>query len=138
MTFLNRFRPYFLFIAALPAVVLVYLFGPIDYRTAFLLILYGSVIGDIHGRLNPRPDAPHDAQPFLPWNRLGAGEKLEYLLPTVLVIVLGLLVTTGMLFAGGTGVRYWLTLAGGLGVIAMGLWDLRRRWLNRMGAVESD
>jgi hypothetical protein len=136
--FLDRLRPWFYFVAAMPALVLVSAFGPIDGHDAFLLIIYGTLIGDIDRRVYPDRYRPDDIGPFGPWNHLGTGEKLEYLLPAVLVIVLGFLVTTGMLFAGGTGIRYWLTLAGGLGVIAMGSWGLRRRWLNRMGAVESD
>lgn len=138
VTFLNRFRPCFLFVAAAPAVVGIYLLGPIDYQVAFLLILYGSWIGEIHGRLNSRPDSSEDVHPWLPWKRLGAGEKLEYLLPTVITIGLGLLVTIGMLFVGGAGIKYWLTLAGGLCIIALGSWDLRRRWLNRWAFVESE
>jgi hypothetical protein len=138
MNFLDRLRPWFYFVAAVPALVLVDVFGPIDWHYAFFLIIYGTLIGDIDRRLYPDRYRPDDIGPFAPWNRLGAGEKLEYLLPTVLWIVFGLLVTTGMLIAGGKGIRHWLQLAGGLGVIAMGSWDLRRRWLGRMGAVESD
>lgn len=138
MTFLNRFRPYFLLIAALPAVAAVHLLGPIDWRGGVLLILYGSWIGEIHGRINPRPDLPEDPQPWLPWNRLGAGEKLEYLLPTLLMIGLGVLLTTAIALAGGTGIKHWLTLAGGLVGIAAGAWELRRRWLGRWGAVDSE
>jgi hypothetical protein len=138
VTVLNRFRPYFLLIAALPALAAVHLLGPIGWQGGVLLILYGSWIGDIHGRLNPRPDLPEDPQPWLPWNRLGAGEKLEYLLPTLLMIALGALGTTAILLAGGTGIKHWLTLACWLAFVAMGAWDLRRRWLRRWGALESE
>ena len=131
MNFLKVFRPYFLLIAALPAVVAVYLLGPIDWQGAALLILYGSWIGEIHGRLNPRSEQPEYPQPWLPWNRLGAGDKLEYLLPTVSMIALGVLVTTSIALAGGSGFKHWLTLACGFFIIASGAWDLRRRWLGR-------
>jgi hypothetical protein len=138
MSFLDRLRPWFLPIALLPVLLLADLYEPASNFSAFWLVIYGVWVGETNLRLNPRPDAAEDVQPWLPWNRLGAGEKLEYLLPAMLPVVLGALLTSLALLGDVTGLTFWLTLTVGLGMTGSGVWEFHHRWCRRWAALESE
>lgn len=133
--FLDRVRGLFLIVAVVPALVLVDALGPVGWENAYFLILYGVVIGDINRRLNPEPE--RQVGPILPWNRMGAGEKLEYFFPALLVLALGLLVLliAWIMRSGSTG--SWIMVGSGLAIIGLAAGIARERWHHRWAALEA-
>ncbi|WP_143738397.1 hypothetical protein [Erythrobacter colymbi] len=138
MRFPDRLRPWFMLIALLPAMLVVNYTAPLDTTAAILLLLYGITIGEINERLYPRAARENldKVGPSLPWNRMGAGDKLEYFLPGIAITAMGALMLSVVWMARGEGFRYWTILAAGLFVTAAGLWELRRRWHRRWAALE--
>ena len=134
----DRLRPWFMLIALLPAMLLVNYTAPLDTTAAILLLLYVITIGEINERLNPRSARENldEVGPSLPWNRMGAGDKLEYFFPGMVFVAMGALLVSVVWMAGGEGFRYWISLATGLFASVAGLWELRRRWLRRWAALE--
>ncbi|RNJ63459.1 MAG: hypothetical protein EDM03_03350 [Porphyrobacter sp. IPPAS B-1204] len=137
MSILSRLKANLLLVGLLFGIALLDLMEPLDRMDGWLLIMYGISLASLDRHFNPNsPKA--ETGPWLPWNQMGAGDKLEYLLPAILFVVMGALLTSAALLGGATGFPFWLTLAGGLGITGFGAWEMRHRWHRRWAALESE
>ncbi|MFO6448509.1 hypothetical protein ACLBKU_15350 [Erythrobacter sp. NE805] len=137
MKFLNLLKSNVLLIGLMLGWVLLRVLEPLDRVEGWLCILYGMAIIDLDRRLNPAAEVP--VGPWLPWNRMGAGEKLEYFFPAIIAAALGLLVIVlavmmmdRSLLVGG--------IMGAMGLVTMGgaAWSARTRWQRRWAALEGE
>lgn len=133
---LDRLRPWFTLIAVVPALIVVDQLEPIGWMGGYFLILYGIGIGDIDRRLNPPPEPQKG--PWLPWNQMGVGDKLEYFFVELFLVPMALLVIIVTVLGSDRPLEEWPILTASLFMAGVGIWHAYSKWLNRWGAVESE
>jgi hypothetical protein len=135
--FVDRLRPWFFLIALAFGFALIKILTPLDFHDGVGLIIYGAIVGAWNDQRNPSVEI-EDVGPLIPWDKMHAGDRLEYFFHPLSVTVLGLLFVAVSVLSFGSLAENWIGLLGGLVIVLGGLGTGYRKWIRRYGAVESE
>jgi hypothetical protein len=135
--FVDRLRSWFFLIAFAFGFALIKILSPLDFHDGVGLIIYGAIVGAWSDQVNPSAEI-EDVGPLIPWDKMHAGDRLEYFFHPVSVTVLGLLFVAVSVLSFGSLAENWISLLGGLVIVLGGLGTGYRKWIRRYGAVESE
>jgi hypothetical protein len=136
VSILNRLKRYFLLLAGVPGLAVIFWWCPPKW-TFVALFIYGQLICGIDLWLNPRSRNPRKGPP-IPWNRMDAGDRLEYFFPAICIAVPGALLFIIAALWSGSILDKWMPLAFGVSLMAMGAWLAFGNWRNRWGGAASE